>query len=322
MALKLSCLACVVFAASGFAQKPVPLVIEAHGGVTVRGANQSQITSRSPLQIRKTPNALIVTVTRPRAEIVVPRAVPFLAVRTVEGPVSVSSLTGEVDIESIAGSITLNDLQGSVSARTGGGEIRLGRLTGPVATFTGGGGITAERLEGESTLETTGGEVNIADALNDLRVISGGGNVTVRSARVLVAETRGGCVEVGRATGRVSARTMGGAIRLGPVSGAVDAATVVGSILAELADANDRSALDARSGDITVVLPSNIAVTVQAQNEGPGRGSRVFSDFPEIELFRGRWFPARAMVARGAINGGGPLLQLSAGGVIRLERKE
>jgi hypothetical protein len=79
------------------------------------------------------------------------------------------------------------------------------------------------------------------------------------------------------------------------------------------------SSLVASGGDITVLIPSNLAMTVMARNS-TGSGPRIVSEFPEIRVTSTRFF--QPLVAQGAINGGGPVLNLNASsGIIYLRRK-
>lgn len=306
---------------------PGPVSIQAIDGATGISYRLWRRGGAQPLRRTSTPGQLTLYVPPTGSiELWVPRHIGPVTVRAAQGPILVAGIHASADVEAESGSLTLAAISGSVKARTGGGEIRLGRIGGTVDCLTGGGGVTAEWLARDANLETAGGEIVVADALGPLRVSSGGGNVHVCRARRITATTEGGSVEVERAEGMVSARTLGGAIRLGAVSGPIQASTVMGSILAGLvsqATAREASQLDTRSGDITVILPSNMAVTVQAENEFAGRTGRIFSDFPEIEVLGWGWLGGRPVAARGAINGGGPLLKLStSGGMIRLQRQD
>jgi hypothetical protein len=67
------------------------------------------------------------------------------------------------------------------------------------------------------------------------------------------------------------------------------------------------------------LIPSNVAVSVMARNES-GAAPRIISDFPEIRV-QTLGLVRPPMLAEGAINGGGPVLNISAsGGVIYLRR--
>jgi hypothetical protein len=109
------------------------------------------------------------------------------------------------------------------------------------------------------------------------------------------------------------------------VTGELRVATAVGSILAELLSGGviEDSFLSTGSGDVTVFIPSNLAVTVEAQNDSPGRLGRIVSDFPEIRVRNGAATSRGRVVATGAINGGGPQLVIAAAnGTIFLRRQK
>ena len=97
----------------------------------------------------------------------------------------------------------------------------------------------------------------------------------------------------------------------------------MGSILAELLSGTriEDSLLSTNAGDITVLLSSNIPITVQARNETAGNGRRIISDFPEIRIRNaGATIP---LMAEGMLNGGGPVLRIFAsGGTIYLRRQK
>jgi hypothetical protein len=133
------------------------------------------------------------------------------------------------------------------------------------------------------------------------------------------AQTAGGTIEIGSATG-VLCESTEGLIRLQSVSGALRAISNAGSILAELVAGRPLldSILSTAVGDINVLIPSNIPVTVRAQSTG-GRSGRIISEFAEIPVR----VSASAMLAEGMLNGGGPLLQISAmRGTIYLRRRK
>jgi hypothetical protein len=288
---------------------------------------------------------LVVTSQGPRVtaevELRVPKALPETAFQVVDGMVSAFDLSGRVRVNSRAGAVRMDRILGSLVAQTGGGEIRLGRIAGSIRIQSGGGGISIDGAGSSTVIETAGGEVYVGEAIGPVSAVTGGGNIQIERAFAPVdARTRGGLVEIGRVDGLVRANTTGGAIHIesargaqcdagsGPihldmVSGQLRAVTQRGSIVAGISPERIRdSYLNTTAGDITVLLPSNIAVTVQAENEAAGALARIFSDFPEIRVLR---LPSigTPLAARGAINGGGPVLRLSAsGGIIHLKRNE
>jgi len=114
-----------------------------------------------------------------------------------------------------------------------------------------------------------------------------------------------------------------GAIRLRNVDGSLRAVTAAGNIIAELLAGRplEDSMLSTNAGDITVYIPSNLAMRVLARNESGGAG-RIVSDFPEIRV-RQDGASIAPLVAEGAINGGGPILRLVArAGTIYVRREK
>lgn len=278
----------------------------------------------------------------PELTIRAPRALALALLETRGGPVDVSGLDGDVQAETGGGRIEAGEIGGKLTARTGGGDVTLGNLRGAIHCVSGGGTIRLRRAGGECRFETAGGEIHIDEAAGAVHAWSGGGNIHIlKAAASVVARTSGGLILVQEAGGIVEAETDGGPIKVGSargalcesaagaivlrgVSGKVRASTAHGSIQAELPAGGplEDSWLTTSAGDVTVIIPSNLAVTVRAQNESPWRMERIISDFPEIRLLTPN--ARRAMAtAEGALNGGGPVLRISAtGGTIYLRRQK
>jgi DUF4097 and DUF4098 domain-containing protein YvlB len=281
------------------------------------------------------------------------RVVPELTVRTpsqlrrasVEtawGSLHLQGLAAEVDAATGGGPITADQIGGALTVKTGGGVVEIGSVGGILRANTGGGGIRVGRVGGESWLETAGGEIHVDNAGGPVHASTGGGNVEINRAETHVfARTNGGLIAVNESGGEVRAESAAGgirvssakgvrcesaagAIRLRQVSGELKAATAVGSILAELAATGELldSILSTTSGDITVWIPSNLAVTVQALNDTIGQRGRIVSDFAEIKVAAGAGANRGRTVASGVLNGGGPTLKLAAAqGTIYLRRR-
>jgi hypothetical protein len=326
------------------------------GNVSVRGASERRVsyTVRKRVRARNAAHAhrLLLgvrvleakglTVVQPAGhpawielDVTVPRALRHLVVHTKAGDLNVTGVASSVDAESLAGNLTIDDIGGGVTAKTGGGEIRVGHVGGPLRCVTAGGSIRVARTAGEAWLETQGGEIHVVESGGPVHAATAGGNIVVERAgswvsastaagRIEVlnakgtvsAENSGGSIDVGSAAG-VRVEATGGAIRLRGTSGALRAATDVGNIRAELISGAmlKDSLLSTGGGDVTVFIPSNLALTVKAQNP-EGRPARIVSDFPEF-LKR-----TAAAVLEGSLNGGGPVLTISAsGGTIYLRQQ-
>lgn len=265
----------------------------------------------------------------------VPETLQELVLVSQGGNLDVENLRGGLRVQTGGGHVRLDGIRGPVTVRTAGGNVRLGRIGGPVRCAAEGGSIFADWLQRQADLTTAGGEVVVARADGVLRAVSGGGNIRIQRARAVTAASAGGMIDVLAAQGPVQAETAAGTVRvrhardlrvhagagaveLEAVSGALQVSTGRGNILAVLSEPLQNSFLSTAAGDITVLVPSNLAVTVEAVNTAVGSG-KILSEFPQIQVRPA----ARGLEARGALNGGGPQLALTAsGGTIYLRKKE
>jgi hypothetical protein len=269
-----------------------------------------------------------------------PRALREVSAATRAGNVQATDWDGDFEGQSGGGQIAVDRIRGRSELRTAGGNIDVGMVGGPLHCASGGGIIRVQNAGASVQLETAGGEIFVHEAGGPLQASTGGGNIRVdRAAGSVIARTAGGLIQVEQASGPVTAESSGGAIqvnssngvrcesaggtiRLRDAGGSVRAFASSGSILAELGAAKilQNSVLSTNAGDITVLIPSNLRLTVEATNESGGEG-RINSDFPELRL-RVPGFPgAGPAVAEGALNGGGPVLRVNVtGGTIFLRR--
>ena len=272
------------------------------------------------------------------------RALRDVFAETRGGNVQASGWDGDFEARSAGGRIAVDRIRGHSELRTAGGDIEVGSVSGAVRCFSGGGVIRVENAGAAAWLETAGGEIFVHQAAGPVQASTGGGNIRIeRAASTVVARTAGGLIQVQQADGPVTAESSGGAIqvnsangvrcesaggaiRLRNVAGAVHAFANSGSIMAELVSGGGvaghgmaDSVLSTNAGDITVLIPSNLALTVQAINESGGSG-RINSDFPQVRP-QGGGLPGGPLMAEGALNGGGPLLRVNVvGGTIYLRK--
>src|ERR1700722_8745083 len=268
------------------------------------------------------------------------RALRQVFAETRGGNVQASDWDGDFEARSAGGRIAVDRIRGRSELRTAGGNIEVGSVSGPVRCFSGGGVIRVDSAGAGVWLETAGGEIFVHRAEGPVQATTGGGNIRIeRAASTVVARTAGGLIQVQQADGPVTAESSGGAIqvnsakgvrcesaggaiRVRNVAGAVHAFANSGSIMAELVAgrAMTDSILSTNAGDITVVVTSNLALTVRASNESGGSG-RINSDFPQVRARVGGLPGMGPLVAEGALNGGGPLLRVNVtGGTIYLRR--
>ncbi len=271
-------------------------------------------------------------------EVSVPRQVMNTIVHTLGGSVEAYDLDGSVQMIASLG-IRCDRIHGNVEGRTGGGEIRLGKIGGWVQCASGGGSVFVDSVGGAARCETAGGEISVREAGGPLLLTNASGNIEVdHAASTVEAHTGEGLIEVNQAGGEVIADTRGGSIQIGSahgarcesaagairiksVSGPLNLQTAMGSILAGLIAGSrpEESTLAANSGDITVLIPSRLGLSVMARNDS-GANPRIDSEFPEIHA-KSFGFSRPPTLAEGQINGGGPLLRINvAAGIIYLKK--
>jgi hypothetical protein len=284
------------------------------------------------LSLHSAPNVLA------DVEITVPRQVSAALLESPFGDLEAYDFGGNVQAITQGGSIRIDRVRGDVIGRSAGGEIRLGKIGGTVLCSTGGGSVVLDSSGGETNCASAGGDIFVRDAGGPL-VLSTEGNIHVdRAAGSVEAHSSQGLIEVGQAGGAVIADTQGGSIqvrsargvkaesmrgmvRVRSAAGPMNVAAAAGNILAELLAGShiEDSSFIAAAGDITILIPSNLAVSVMATNDGGGN-ARIISEFAEVrerpsQLFR------PLVLAQGSINGGGPVLRLNvSNGVIYLRR--
>jgi hypothetical protein len=310
-------------------------ITERFGAVEENQARQAALKLDAAVKRQAGSSSLTIPYTRQTVRLEVPRGATKVHIVSVAGKIDVAEIEGSIVTRNGAGKTTLDRIGGNAEIRTAGGATTLGVIGGNLHCISGGGTICARTIRGESVFETSGGDIYAAEALGPVRAYTGAGGIRIGHAgSTVTATTKGGPIEVGRAAGVVIANNSGGpirvssapgvhcatesgAIRLTAVSGSVVASTTFGNIIASLFDARllGNSFLQTGEGDITVLMPSNISVTLRATTIGGTRA--IISDFPVRLSTRGP-----VLTAEGRINGGGPMLQIAGkSGTIFIKRQ-
>jgi DUF4097 and DUF4098 domain-containing protein YvlB len=254
-------------------------------------------------------------------------------ISTSNGAVDASGVDGPLEIDSAAGPVSVDNIRGDCKLTTGGGDIKVGQIGGSLRCSTGAGHITAKSVHGEAVMETNGGDIVATRTGGQIHATTAGGGVRIgTSGGPVNATSGGGEIVVEKANGIVTVRNMAGpvqvwssagvrcdsgsgGIHVSNITGPMRVSTSMGSILADLLGSRlADSFLATANGDITVLIPSNLSVTVQAQDN-----QKIVSEFRELTPRR----QGPRVVAEGSLNGGGPLLQISGmGGTIFLKRQQ
>ena len=260
-----------------------------------------------------------VTVKAPRLEQVV--------VSTSDGAVDASGIEGSLEVDTRAGELSADRIGGDCRLVTGGGDIRVGTVGGGLRCSSGAGKIQVGAVRGAAILETVGGDITAGEVGGTVRAETGAGGIhIVKAGGAVSAGTGGGQIVVDSASGIVTARNLAGpvqvsgawgvqcesgsgGINVSNIAGGIRVSTSLGNIMASLlAGKLADSYLATANGDITVYIPSNVGVNVRAQNDLADSIRRIAVDFPAVRVRR----QGRVIVAEGPVNGGGPLLQISA----------
>jgi hypothetical protein len=255
---------------------------------------------------------------------------------TSDGPVEANGVDGSLEVDSGAGPLAADRIRGNCRLNTRGGDIRAGDIGGTLRATTGAGAITVHSSGGESVLQTMGGDIVVGNAVGPVRAETGAGTVRIEKAGGAVAvATGGGQIWIGSAQGTVTARNVAGmvhvgsaagvtctsgagGVNLGNISGSMQVTTLMGSITSLLGSMPADSYLATGSGDITVLIPSNVGVTILAENDMADTPRRIVSEFSQVPVRR----QGTRLVAQGAVNGGGPVLRISAAiGTIFIRRQ-
>jgi hypothetical protein len=259
------------------------------------------------------------------------------AINNADGSVEANGIDGTLEVSSGAGELKCSRIGGDCRLTTGGGDIQVGEVGGQLHCATAGGRVMVKSVHGDAVLETAGGYIEVDSAGGTVSADTAGGAIRVNSAGGNVsAATGGGSIVVGKAGGIVTVRNMAGPVQVGAaagvraesgtggirvsnVSGPMRVSTTMGSIVATLlAGPLADSFLATGNGDITVVIPSNVGVTIRAESDLADTLHRIVSDFPGVAV---RMLGTQ-VVAEGPVNGGGPLLRISGtGGTIFIKRQ-
>lgn len=254
-----------------------------------------------------------------------------------DGAVEAYDIDGPLTVDTGADQVTVDRIHGDCTLSTGGGDIHAGTVDGFLHGATGAGAITAKSVRGEVVLRTNGGDISALSVGGGARAETGGGAIHLGFINgPVTAIDGGGPIIVDVAAGIVTTRNMAGPVRVGAaagircdsanggielrrITGPMRVSTAMGSIVADLAGSRlAESYLETGNGDITVSIPSNVGVRISAENRMADSIRRILSDFSGIQpRLRGMH-----LEADGAVNGGGPLLQIStSSGTIFLKRQ-
>ena len=232
---------------------------------------------------------------------------------TAGGNITAADIGGPAHLETGGGNIIAKNVSGELIANTGGGHITVGSVSGNATLRPGGGHNRVTSVQGVAHLETGGGNITLAHSGAELTADTGGGGITVGEAAGLVrAHTSGGGIKVVRTFGPTELETSGGSIYLTQVDSPVRATTSDGGITAWFVPtkAPGTCELQSSSGDITVHLPRELPITIDALvMKGGDHGVILDPAFP-LKVSYDDLKGSHMVRAEGDLNGGGEVLKL------------
>lgn len=224
--------------------------------------------------------------------------------QTSGGDLELAGLSGRLEAKTSGGEITLEDSQGSLNVSTSGGDVEIRNSEGVVVGRTSGGDIDVENVTGKLTVSTSGGDIDLAHIRAEQTVArtSGGDIEGENITGDLNVRTSGGEIEIYHLDGNLTGSTAGGDIELSNIEGNVEVSTNGGSVLGKyvsgaihavsnsgdldflktwVKNTTDHSIrLEAKMGDIELVLPKGFPSTIDARVTGEGSSSAIDSEFP------------------------------------------
>jgi hypothetical protein len=254
----------------------------------------------------------------------------------------------DLKFQTMGGSVTLNNIEGEMKGTTMGGALNLSNLKGNLSLKTMGGPITLTNSDVDGKVSTMGGKVNIENVTGNVDGSSMGGNVTIKNLKrrdgtSIGKETRistmggaielnsapygadvntmGGDITINSADNFVKAKTMGGKILIKSVNGSVKATTMGGNIeVTEIGTGDNKDIeLKSMSGDITLVVPADLSMNVEARitYNADDRGEfKIHSDYTLNESTSQKeknngWRMTEVLTGTGVFNGGKNQVRIS-----------
>lgn len=248
----------------------------------------------------------------------------------------------------MGGGVTLNNIEGEMKGTTMGGALNLTNLKGNLSLKTMGGPISLTDSDVDGKVSTMGGKVNLENVTGNVDGSSMGGNVTIKNLKRrdgsstgkethistmggaidlntapygADVHTMGGDITINSADKFVKAKTMGGKIFIKAVNGSVKATTMGGNIDVTETGTGDNKDIELKSmsGDITLVVPADFSIDVEARiiYNADDRGQyKIHSDYNLNESTAQKekdngWRRTEVLTGTGSFNGGKNKVRIS-----------
>ena len=230
-----------------------------------------------------------------------------IELRTKGGDIELKQLSGKITANTGGGDIQVDQSDGVLNLHTSGGDINISQSNGEFDTSIYGGDLSLVQLKGNINASLIGGNINLKSIDGDTVTcnISGGDLIAQTLNASLIGQIKGGDIDLKNIRGSIDVNTSGGDIKLEDIYGSATCSTSSGEIQGnnlfgaikafttrgniEVEKAYDSSLKDhsinveTSDGEITIVIPDGLPVTIDAEVMGMSSRDAITSDIPLVE---------------------------------------
>lgn len=128
------------------------------------------------------------------------------------------------------------------------------------------GEITLDNHEGDHFLQNQSGDINITNTEGTIQAASTSGNISIEEVHGIVfAKTVTGNIDIMSSSGEIRLRSVSGNVTADSLYGTLIAASTTGNVTANFHDVSRGVFLETVSGDVMVVLPSEIGYKIDSR---------------------------------------------------------
>ncbi len=190
----------------------------------------------------------------------------YVKINTSGGDIELQDVTGELKATTSGGNIETGNIKGDTRLSSSGGDIEVGSVQGECIVSTGGGNVDVKNVTKSLSVSTGGGNVDCGNIGNDVKVTTGGGNISVNNISGVISLTTGGGDVSGTSVSKGGSIVTGaGNVDLDNLSGNIKITSGAGDITTQFVSlGNNESSITSGYGNISVYIPENAKVTVEA----------------------------------------------------------
>lgn len=221
--------------------------------------------------------------------------------RSSDGNINLSDLTGEQELKTSDGNITSGGVKGNITARTSDGNIDISNIQGSVELVTSDGNVDVKRVVGSVNGRTSDGNAVAEDIEGDVDLGTSDGNAQANNVRGdLQLTTSDGDIRATDSRGNTKLKTSDGNISFNDMGGSLSAVTSDGDISGNMISLKDNLYVKTTDGNIEVTVPDNLGFDLAL------RGEKIHT---KLNKFDGE---SKDRSVNGKINGGGIPIELTS----------